>query len=161
MVDYAIDEEFHNIFKKIEVDEKDIRNFLISFHKLLQKKDELTKELATKADIIEVKSEINEVSSKVDRVKIELKSEINEVKIELKKDVEVLSNKFDSKFDTVDRRFKQMDRQFEQMDKRFESVDKKFDSMILRMDRFMFWSLGLTITSTLFIIGFIFKFFGN
>ena len=41
------------------------------------------------------------------------------------------------------------------MDKRFEQVDKRFDAVILRMDRFMIWSLGLTLSSTIFIIGFI------
>ena len=46
----------------------------------------------------------------------------------------------------------------EDMDKRFEQVDKKFDAVIFRMDRFMFWSLGLTLSSTIFIIGFL-KFF--
>jgi len=51
-----------------------------------------------------------------------------------------------------------MDKRFEQVDKRFEQVDKRFDSLIGRMDRFMVWSLGLTLTSTMLIIGFIFKF---
>lgn len=45
----------------------------------------------------------------------------------------------------------------EDMDKRFEQVDKRFDAVIARMDRFMIWSLGLTVTSTLFIIGFMYK----
>ena len=45
-----------------------------------------------------------------------------------------------------------MDKRFEQVDKRFEQVDKRFDAMISRMDRFMIWSLGLTMTSTVFII---------
>lgn len=53
-----------------------------------------------------------------------------------------------------------MDKRFEQVDKRFEQVDKRFDAVIARMDRFMIWSLGLTMTSTIFIIGFMYKVVG-
>ena len=53
-----------------------------------------------------------------------------------------------------------MNRKFEQVDKRFEQVDKRFDQMIGRMDRFMIWSLGLTISSTIFILGFMYKIIG-
>jgi hypothetical protein len=48
----------------------------------------------------------------------------------------------------------------EDMDKRFEQVDKRFDAMIARMDRFMIWSLGLTMTSTIFILGMMYKLVG-
>ena len=56
---------------------------------------------------------------------------------------------------------KDMDRRFEQVDKRFEQVDKRFEQVIGRMDRFMVWSLGLTLTSTIFILGFMYKFMGH
>jgi len=42
-----------------------------------------------------------------------------------------------------------------QMDKRFEQVDKRFEDMGRRIDRFMFWSLGLTVTSALFVVNFL------
>ena len=48
----------------------------------------------------------------------------------------------------------------EDMDKRFEQVDKRFDAVIARMDRFMIWSLGLTISSTVFILGMMYKLVG-
>ena len=57
-------------------------------------------------------------------------------------------------------RFEQVDKKFEQVDKRFEQVDKRFEQMIGRMDRFMIWSLGLTISSTIFILGFMYKIVG-
>ena len=37
-------------------------------------------------------------------------------------------------------------------------MDKRFEQVIGRMDKLMIWSLGLTITSTFFIMGFIYKF---
>ena len=40
----------------------------------------------------------------------------------------------------------------EQMNQRFEAVDKRFEEMNRRLDRFMFWSLGLTVTATFLII---------
>lgn len=46
-----------------------------------------------------------------------------------------------------------MDKRFEHVEKRFEQVDKKFEQVFLRMDKFMLWSLGLTMTSTFFILG--------
>jgi len=53
-----------------------------------------------------------------------------------------------------------MYKRFEQVDKRFEQVDKRFEQMIGRIDRFMIWSLGLTISSTIFILGFMYKLMG-
>jgi uncharacterized coiled-coil DUF342 family protein len=55
----------------------------------------------------------------------------------------------------MDRRFEQVDRRFEQVDKRFEQVDKRFDEILKRMDRFMFWTFGLVMASTFFIIKFL------
>lgn len=38
------------------------------------------------------------------------------------------------------------------MDKRFEQADKRFEALTRRLDRFMIWSLGLTISATALII---------
>ena len=40
----------------------------------------------------------------------------------------------------------QMDKRFEQVDKRFEQMDQRFVELQRRMDRFMFWSLVMTLT---------------
>ena len=48
--------------------------------------------------------------------------------------------------------FRQMKKRFEQVDKRFEQVDKRFEDMVKRLDRFMFWSLGVTVSSALFVV---------
>ena len=71
---------------------------------------------------------------------------------DLRKEMRELRDDMDKRFEQVDKRFEQVDKRFEQVDKRFEQVDKRFDAMISRMDRFMIWSLGLTMTSTVFII---------
>jgi chromosome segregation ATPase len=66
----------------------------------------------------------------------------------------------DKHFEQVDKHFEQVDKRFEQVDKRFELVDKRFEEMNLRfgdmnsrfesltkrIDRFMVWSFGLTVT---------------
>ena len=39
-----------------------------------------------------------------------------------------------------------MNKRFEQVDRRFEQVDKHFESLTKRIDRFMVWSFGLTVT---------------
>ncbi len=48
-----------------------------------------------------------------------------------------------------------MDKRFDAMDKRFESMDKLFDGLGRRLDRFMFWTLGLTVSATFLIINFL------
>lgn len=48
-----------------------------------------------------------------------------------------------------------MDKRFEQVDKRFEQVDKRFNELIRRMDRFMFWSLGMTVGAAVFIVNYL------
>ena len=68
-----------------------------------------------------------------------------------KRFVEMQRN-MDKRFEAVDKRFESMDKRFESMDKRFESMDKRFDDLGRRMDRFMFWSLGLTVSATFLII---------
>lgn len=63
----------------------------------------------------------------------------------------------DKRFEQVDKRFEQIDKRleeqradmlarFEQVDKRFEQMNQRFAAMETRMDRFMRWSFGLTLT---------------
>ena len=52
----------------------------------------------------------------------------------------------DLRFEMIERRFEQVDKRFEQVDKRFEQMDQRFVELQRRMDRFMFWSLGMTLT---------------
>jgi hypothetical protein len=51
--------------------------------------------------------------------------------------------------------FKQMEKRFEQVDKRFEQVDKRFEDMGRRIDRFMFWSLGITVSCAVFVVNYL------
>ena len=52
--------------------------------------------------------------------------------------------------DLIQQLIQQMDKRFEQVDKRFEQMqsqmDKRFEELTRRMDRFMFWSMGMTLT---------------
>ena len=63
------------------------------------------------------------------------------------------------RFEQVDKRFEQIDKQLaqsrEETNKRFEQIDRKFDEMGRRMDRFMFWSLGLTVSAALFVVNYL------
>ncbi len=40
----------------------------------------------------------------------------------------------------------EMDKRFDAVDKRFDAVDKRFEELTRRLDRFMFWSFGLTVS---------------
>lgn len=43
----------------------------------------------------------------------------------------------------------------EDMNKRFESVDKRFEQLMRRIDRFMFWSLGVTAAAAIFVVNYL------
>ncbi|MBN2232002.1 MAG: hypothetical protein JW781_04165 [Deltaproteobacteria bacterium] len=49
-------------------------------------------------------------------------------------------------FALVKKRFEQVDKRFEQVEKSFEQVDKQLENLTLRMDSFMLWSFGITLT---------------
>jgi len=97
---------------------------------------------------------------------IELRERMVRVEEELKHQRELIKQilvEMDKRFDAVDKRFEAMDKRFEaiqiQMDKRFEAVDKRFDAaekrfdaLTKRIDRFMIWSFGITVSSAGIII---------
>ena len=97
---------------------------------------------------------------------IELRERMVRVEEELKHQRELMQQGFtlmdkrfeemredmNKRFEQVDKRFEQVDKRFEQVDKRFEQVDKRFESLTQRIDRFMIWSFGMTISSTALII---------
>ena len=87
---------------------------------------------------------------------IELRERMVRVEEELKNQRDLMKQGFelvDKRFEQVEKRFEQVDKRFEQVDKRFELVDKRFEEMNVRfesltrrIDRFMVWSFGLTVT---------------
>ena len=68
---------------------------------------------------------------------------------------EQVNKRFEQMHIDMNKRFEQIDKRFEQVEKRFEQIDKRFEDMGRRIDRFMFWSLGLTVTSALFVVNFL------
>ncbi len=110
------------------------------------------------------------------RYEIDLRERTIRVEEELKHQRELMMEGFkrmDERFEQVDKRFEQMDKRFEQVDKRFESMqaqmdkrfeqvdkqfeqnDKRFMELGRRLDRFMFWSLGITITCAVFVVNYL------
>nr|VFJ52262.1 MAG: hypothetical protein BECKFW1821A_GA0114235_103516 [Candidatus Kentron sp. FW]VFJ57465.1 MAG: hypothetical protein BECKFW1821B_GA0114236_10348 [Candidatus Kentron sp. FW] len=69
---------------------------------------------------------------------IELRERMVRVEEELRHQRELMKQGFD----LMDRRFEAMARD---NNKRFESMDKRFEMLTQRIDRFMFWSFGITI----------------
>jgi len=71
----------------------------------------------------------------------------------------------DKRLDQVDKQLGQVDRRFDQVDKRFEQFDKHFETMRTdmntgfmemnrRLDRFMYWTLGLVVSGVVFTVNF-------
>jgi len=90
-----------------------------------------------KADIKELKAELKE---DISRVETTLKEDISRVETTLKEDISRVETTLKEDISRVETTLKE---------------DNK--NLTNRMDRFMFWSLGLTITSTFLILGSIYK----
>jgi hypothetical protein len=106
------------------------------------------------------------------RVEEELKHQ-RELMLEGFKQADKRFEQMDKRFEQVDKRFEQMDKRFEQIDKRFEQmaeqmnrrfeqvdkridqIDKRFEEMGRRLDRFMFWSLGITVSCAVFVVNYL------
>jgi hypothetical protein len=77
---------------------------------------------------------------------IELRERMVRVEEELKHQRELLKamlEQMDKRFDATDKRFETMQAQ---MERRFDAVDRRFEELTRRIDRFMFWSFGITVS---------------
>jgi len=91
---------------------------------------------------------------------IELRERMVRVEEELKNQRELMKQGFDltdkrflemrenmnKRFEQVDKRFELVDKRFEEMNLRFGDMNSRFESLTKRIDRFMVWSFGLTVT---------------
>ena len=90
---------------------------------------------------------------------IELRERMVRVEEELKHQRELIKQilvEMDKRFEAMDKRFEAVDKRFEAVDKRFDAMqaqmDKRFDALTRRIDRFMIWSFGITVSSAGIII---------
>ncbi len=97
--------------------------------------------------------------SQDDKLIMILKSQTNHfhhLDVELRQDMKDLREDMKQEIKELREDMKQENRELrEDMKKGFEMVNARFEMVNARMDRFMFWSLGLTLSSTIFIIGFL------
>ncbi len=83
-----------------------------------------------------------ELRERMVRVEEELKNQ-REL---MKQGFDLMDKRFEGMREDMNKRFEQVDKRFEQVDKRFEQVDQRFESLTRRIDRFMIWSFGLSVT---------------
>ena len=77
---------------------------------------------------------------------IELRERMVRVEEELKHQRDLIKSilvEMDKRFDAVDKRFEAIDKRFEAM---HLQMDKRFEDLTRRIDRFMLWSFGLTVS---------------
>jgi DUF917 family protein len=113
-------EEALEIAKMIEdfFDEMDRKAGEIALQKKLELKDELTKELATKADLITARAELE---GKIEKVRAELEGEIKNVRTELEGKIENVRTELEAKIENV--RIK--------LESRIDRLDLKLNLLIL------------------------------
>jgi vacuolar-type H+-ATPase subunit I/STV1 len=113
-------DEALEIAKMIEdfFDEMDRKAGEIALQKKLELKDELTKELATKADLITVRAELE---GKIEKVRAELEGEIKNVRTELEGRIENVRTELEARIENV--RIK--------LENRIDRLDLKLNLLIL------------------------------
>ena len=109
-------------------------------------------EQLTRALLEQMNLRFEEMQRNMDKRFVEMQQSMDKRFESMDKRFVEMQRNMDKRFEAVDKRFESMDKRFESMDKRFESMDKRFDDLGRRMDRFMFWSLGLTVSATFLII---------
>ncbi len=93
----------------------------------------------------EMRTDTNKRFEQVDKRFEQMDKRFEEIRTDMDK-------RFEEMRIDMDKRFEQIDKRFEQVDKRFEQMDKHLTAIGNRMDRFMFWSLGLTVSAVIAII---------
>ena len=73
---------------------------------------------------------------------VELRERMVRVEEELKHQRELIKTILEQ----MDKRFDAVDKRFDAVDKRFEAADRRFEDLVRRIDRFMIWSFGTTLT---------------
>ncbi|MFI3122184.1 MAG: hypothetical protein QX203_19645 [Methylococcaceae bacterium] len=68
---------------------------------------------------------------------------------------EQVDKRFEQLVEQMNKRFEQVDRRLDQMDKRIDQIDKRFEEIGRRLDRFMFWSLGITVSCAVFVVNYL------
>jgi hypothetical protein len=107
---------------------------------------------ASEVSLIERIVRVEEAQRSHEQLTRALLEQINLRFEEMQRNMDKRFDAMDKRFEAVDKRFEAMDKRFESMDKRFESMDNRFNELGRRLDRFMFWSLGLTVSATFLII---------
>ena len=137
---------------------------------LIQIQQLIDKTLAARPEVVNanVRYELD-IRERIVRVEEELKHQrelmlqgfensnkrFEEMRVDMDKRFEQLEKRFeqvDKRFEQVDKRFEQVDKRFEQADKHFEQIEKHLTIITQRMDRFVFWSLGLTVSAAIAIV---------
>ncbi|MCD2451343.1 hypothetical protein GO003_013175 [Methylicorpusculum oleiharenae] len=137
---------------------------------LIQIQQLIDKTLASRPEVVNanVRYELD-IQERIVRVEEELKHQrelmlqgfensnkrFEEMRVDMDKRFEQLEKRFeqvDKRFEQVDKRFEQVDKRFEQADKHFEQIEKHLTIITQRMDRFVFWSLGLTVSAAIAIV---------
>ena len=85
-------------------------------------------------------------------LRVEFQDEMKTLRKDMRDEMKMLREDMNQRFENVDKRFENVDKRFESVDKRFESVDKRFEQLIRRIDRFMFWSMGITVAAAAFVV---------
>ena len=118
--------------------------------------DNIHYELEIRERIVKVEEELRNQRELILQGFKQSDKRFEEIQHNMDKRFEEVQHNMDKRFEQVDKRFEQVDKRFEQVDKRFESMQETmnngFKDVNRRMDRFMFWSLGLTVTTALFIV---------
>jgi chaperonin cofactor prefoldin len=127
--------------KPLAVYEIELRERMVRVEEELKHQRELIKTI-----LVEMDKRFDAVDKRFEAMQEQMDKRFHAMQEHMDKRFEAM----DKRFESMDKRFEAMqehtDKRFESMDKRFESMDKRFEELTRRIDRFMFWSFGLTVS---------------
>jgi DNA anti-recombination protein RmuC len=129
--------------------EIELRERMVRVEEELKHQRELIKtilvEMDKRFDAVDKRFEAmqEQMVKRFDAMQEQMDKRFEAVQEQMEKRFEAIQEQMDKRFDAVDKRFEAVQ---EQMDKRFDAVDKRFEMLTRRIDRFMFWSFGLTVS---------------
>jgi exopolysaccharide biosynthesis predicted pyruvyltransferase EpsI len=147
----------HNGAKIMALAQEDLEQIQLLFHQSIGARPEIINanvryELEIRERIVRVEEELKHQRELMLQGFEMSNKRAEELRADMNKRFEQVDKRFEEMRADMNNRFEQVDKRFEQMDKRFEQIDKHLTIITNRMDRFMFWSLGLTISAVIAIV---------
>ena len=103
----------------------------------------------------EMKTLRDDLQGEMKTLRDDLQGEMKALRGDLHREIKILREDMTIRFESADKRFEDMNKRFEDTNKRFDDMNRHFEQLMRRVDRFMFWSLGITAAAVVFVVNYL------